>query len=117
MIALAVQGLNLGIDFKGGTQFTFKTHKPYSTGAVQSFMASQGQPDAVVQGTGQTTHGELSELAGPDEDAHERPAGQPDAGASSAISALRGRLEERLRDVRPPDRESTRSTGSSSRCS
>jgi SecD/SecF fusion protein len=57
IIALAVQGLNLGIDFKGGTQFAFKTHQPHSTGSVQSFMASQGQRDAVVQGTGQTTHG------------------------------------------------------------
>ena len=57
LIALAVQGLNLGIDFKGGTTFSFKTHQPHSTGSVQSFMASQGQRDAVVQGTGQTTHG------------------------------------------------------------
>jgi SecD/SecF fusion protein len=57
LIALAVQGLNLGIDFKGGTSFAFKTHQPHSTGSVQSFMASQGQRDAVVQGTGKTTSG------------------------------------------------------------
>ena len=53
LISLGAQGLNLGIDFKGGTQQTFKTHKPYSQGQVQAFMAQQGQPDAVVQGQGQ----------------------------------------------------------------
>jgi SecD/SecF fusion protein len=57
LVALGVNGLNLGIDFKGGTQFAFKTHQPHSTSSVQSFMTSQGQRDAVVQGTGQTTNG------------------------------------------------------------
>jgi SecD/SecF fusion protein len=57
VIALGVNGLNLGIDFKGGTQVTFKTHQPHSTGQVQSFMAQQGQPNAVVQGTGSTVNG------------------------------------------------------------
>src|SRR6185312_10795350 len=52
VISLATQGLNLGIDFKGGTQATFQTHQPYSQGEVQRFMASQGQPDAVVQAEG-----------------------------------------------------------------
>jgi SecD/SecF fusion protein len=52
LISLGVQGLNLGIDFKGGTQFQFSTSQPYSQGHVQSFMAKQGQPDAVVQGQG-----------------------------------------------------------------
>jgi SecD/SecF fusion protein len=51
-IALGVRGLNLGIDFKGGTQITFNTSKGYTQGAVQSFMAKQGQRDAVVQGQG-----------------------------------------------------------------
>ncbi len=55
LISLGVQGLNLGIDFKGGTQQTFQTHQPYSQGQVQAFMAKQGQPDAVVQGQGKTT--------------------------------------------------------------
>ena len=52
LISLGVQGLNLGIDFKGGTQLTFQTSQPYSQAQVQSFMAKQGQPDAVVQGQG-----------------------------------------------------------------
>jgi SecD/SecF fusion protein len=56
VISLATQGLNLGIDFKGGTQATFSTHQPYTQGQVQSFMASQGQRDAVVQGQGKAVN-------------------------------------------------------------
>ncbi len=59
LISLGVQGLNLGIDFKGGTQFQFSTSQPYSPGQVQSFMAKQGQPDAVVQGEGHAVNGDL----------------------------------------------------------
>ena len=58
LISLGVQGLNLGIDFKGGTQLTFQTSQPYSQGQVQSFMANQGQPDAVVQGQGLAGQGD-----------------------------------------------------------
>jgi SecD/SecF fusion protein len=54
-VALGVRGLNLGIDFRGGTQITFKTHKAYSTSQVSSVFASLGQPDAVVQGQGTPT--------------------------------------------------------------
>ena len=60
LVSLGVQGLNLGIDFKGGVQFTFLTHKPYSTGEVQKFMASQGQSDAVVQGKGRAVNGDYT---------------------------------------------------------
>jgi SecD/SecF fusion protein len=52
VVSLGVRGLNLGIDFKGGTQFVFKTHQAYSQGEMARFMAQQGQPDAVVQGAG-----------------------------------------------------------------
>jgi SecD/SecF fusion protein len=57
MVSLGVRGLNLGIDFKGGTQLTFFTHKPYSQGTLQSFMAKHGQRDAVVQGRGKSFSG------------------------------------------------------------
>ncbi|MFL5960060.1 MAG: protein translocase subunit SecD [Gaiellaceae bacterium] len=57
MVSLGVRGLNLGIDFKGGTQITFHTHKAYTTGDVRSFMAQQGQRDAVVQGAGKSVDG------------------------------------------------------------
>jgi SecD/SecF fusion protein len=59
MVSLGVRGLNLGIDFKGGTQITFKTNKAYSQGFVQKFMASQGQRDAVVQGQGNAVNNEF----------------------------------------------------------
>ncbi|HEX3224826.1 MAG TPA: protein translocase subunit SecD [Gaiellaceae bacterium] len=53
-VSLGVRGLNLGIDFKGGTQITFSTHKAYPTSAIQSIAAGPdvGQSDAVVQGRG-----------------------------------------------------------------
>ena len=56
-ISLGVQGLNLGIDFKGGTQITFKTHVEQTTAAVRKLAAGDGQPDAVVQGAGPSQHG------------------------------------------------------------
>ncbi len=61
VISLAVQGLNLGIDFKGGTQITFKTSQPYTQGQVHRFMADHGQPDAVVQGQGRAVNDEFRE--------------------------------------------------------
>jgi SecD/SecF fusion protein len=54
VIALGTRGLNLGIDFKGGTQITFNTKKPYSQGDISRFMTQQGQRDAVVQGRGKS---------------------------------------------------------------
>ena len=59
LISLGAQGLNLGIDFKGGVQFQFQTNKAYSQGQVQSFMAKQGEPDAVVQGQGKSDNGDF----------------------------------------------------------
>jgi len=52
VISLAVQGLNLGIDFKGGTQIAFVTPKPISTSKVTSVADAIGRPDAVIQGRG-----------------------------------------------------------------
>ena len=57
MVSLGVRGLNLGIDFKGGSQITFKTHQAYPTSKVAAFMSQHGQPDAVVQGTGKPVNG------------------------------------------------------------
>ncbi|HUZ98313.1 MAG TPA: protein translocase subunit SecD [Gaiellaceae bacterium] len=56
-VSLGVRGLNLGIDFKGGTQITFKTHKPQTQASVLKIAAADGQPDAVVQGTGSPVNG------------------------------------------------------------
>jgi len=54
-VALGTKGLNLGIDFKGGTQVTFKTAKPVSLTDVRNQAKLIGQNDAVIQGRGKTT--------------------------------------------------------------
>src|SRR5436309_2224069 len=53
-VSLGVRGLNLGIDFKGGTQVTFKTPKPVSLTDVRNQAKDIGQNDAVIQGRGKT---------------------------------------------------------------
>jgi SecD/SecF fusion protein len=52
VVALAVKGLNLGIDFKGGTQVSLTTPKPVALTDVRSEVARIGQGDAIVQGRG-----------------------------------------------------------------
>jgi SecD/SecF fusion protein len=59
IVSLGVRGLNLGIDFKGGSQITFNTPHAYSQSAVTRFMAQQGQRDAVVQGEGHGVDGKF----------------------------------------------------------
>jgi SecD/SecF fusion protein len=58
-ISLGVRGLNLGIDFKGGTQVSFSTHKPHTTAEIQKIAAGSdvNQPDAVIQGRGKAVNG------------------------------------------------------------
>jgi SecD/SecF fusion protein len=55
--ALAVKGLNLGIDFKGGTQVTFKTPKPVSLAAVREETTKFGK-EPIVQGRGKSFGGD-----------------------------------------------------------
>ncbi|HEV7556689.1 MAG TPA: protein translocase subunit SecF, partial [Kofleriaceae bacterium] len=50
--SLVTRGLNLGIDFKGGVQITFKTAKPTPISTVRAQTEAIGQKDAVVQGRG-----------------------------------------------------------------
>jgi SecD/SecF fusion protein len=50
--AIAFKGLNLGIDFQGGTQVTFATPKPVSLESVRSEAGKIGQADAQIQGRG-----------------------------------------------------------------
>src|SRR5947208_1237521 len=52
--SLGTKGLNLGIDFKGGTQVPFKTPKPVSLTDVRNQAKDIGQNDAVIQGRGKT---------------------------------------------------------------
>jgi SecD/SecF fusion protein len=56
--ALGIRGLNLGIDFKGGTQITFKTHQATSLSDVRTEAGKIGQKDAVVQGRGNSFGGD-----------------------------------------------------------
>jgi SecD/SecF fusion protein len=55
--SLATRGLNLGIDFKGGVQITFKTPAYTPISKVRDQARLIGHPDAVVQGTGKSTNG------------------------------------------------------------
>jgi len=61
-VSLATQGLNKGIDFTGGSQFSFRTPTAVSTGSVSSTFASAGIGDAVVQGVGTSTGGDYSQF-------------------------------------------------------
>ena len=52
--AIAIKGLNLGIDFKGGTQINFSTPQPTPLEDVRSEAAKIGQGGAYIQGKGDT---------------------------------------------------------------
>jgi len=54
--ALGLRGLNLGIDFKGGSQLTFKTPVAHTTGDVRQVLKPLGYGDAVIQGRGPGTN-------------------------------------------------------------
>jgi SecD/SecF fusion protein len=58
--ALSTKGLNLGIDFKGGTQVTFKTQQPVSLATVRTEAAAYGK-EPVVQGRGKSFGGDKYE--------------------------------------------------------
>jgi SecD/SecF fusion protein len=57
-VSLGVKGLNLGIDFKGGTQITFQTSSPQPITDVRDQMKAIGRADAIVQGRGTQTGAE-----------------------------------------------------------
>jgi SecD/SecF fusion protein len=58
VVALILQGLNLGIEFKGGTQVDFTTPKPVAIKDVRDQAAVIGQAGAVVQGRGSPVGGD-----------------------------------------------------------
>jgi SecD/SecF fusion protein len=60
--SLAYQGLNLGIDFKGGSQISFKTPQAHGVQDVRGEAASLGLGDAVIQGRGTPTAGGYKEF-------------------------------------------------------
>jgi len=52
ILAIGVKHLNLGIDFKGGTQVAFTTPQPVALDKVRAETAKIGQAGAVIQGRG-----------------------------------------------------------------
>ena len=57
IVSLAVQGLNLGIDFKGGSQFSFKTPQAHQIQDIRAQTTALGIGDAVIQGRGPVENG------------------------------------------------------------
>jgi SecD/SecF fusion protein len=55
--ALAFKGLNLGIDFEGGTQIAFETPQAVQLDQVREQAAKIGQANAVIQGRGASSGG------------------------------------------------------------
>jgi SecD/SecF fusion protein len=55
--SLIFKGLNLGIDFRGGTQLTLNVDEPTEVSAVRSEVDQIGLSNAVVQGRGQELAG------------------------------------------------------------
>jgi SecD/SecF fusion protein len=57
-VSLGVRGLNFGIDFRGGSQITFKTTTPHPISDVRAQFAKIGRAgDAVIQGRGSQVNG------------------------------------------------------------
>ncbi len=50
LLAIGIKGLNLGIDFRGGTQVTFTTEEPVALDDVRSEAAELGQGNAQIVG-------------------------------------------------------------------
>jgi SecD/SecF fusion protein len=55
ILAIGVLGLNLGLDFEGGTQVTFRTSEPTALEDVRNQVEELGLADAVIQGRGEST--------------------------------------------------------------
>ena len=59
-ISLGVQGLNLGIDFRGGSQLTFTTQEPLPVERVREVASAVIPASAIVQGRGEAADGGYS---------------------------------------------------------
>jgi SecD/SecF fusion protein len=60
--AIAVKGLNLGIDFEGGTKVSFTTAQPTALEDVRAQAERVGQGNAVIQGVGASVDGRYREF-------------------------------------------------------
>ena len=48
IVSLSIQGLNLGLDFSGGTLIEFQYDRPAEVEEIRAYMVEQGLPSAVV---------------------------------------------------------------------
>ena len=107
IISLGVRGLNLGIDFKGGSQVTFQTPQPQLVDDVRSDAQSidSSLSKAVIQGRGASTGRQVQELPAADQGA--QPGGRGEAAHRAGVEARRDalRVDDRLRELRAADRE------------
>jgi preprotein translocase subunit SecF len=55
LVSLFTKGLNLGLDFTGGTQIELSYEQPADLGNIREQLAGAGYADAVVQSFGATT--------------------------------------------------------------
>jgi SecD/SecF fusion protein len=53
--SIVIKGLNLGIDFEGGSELGFSTPQPVALEDVREAAANVGQESAVIQGVGEET--------------------------------------------------------------
>ena len=60
LASLGIRGLNLGIDFKGGTQLTFKTHQARPIEEVRTQVGRVVSAGSYVQGKGKQVNGNYS---------------------------------------------------------
>jgi SecD/SecF fusion protein len=60
--SLIFKGLNLGIDFRGGTQMTFQTERPVDVADVRAEARKFELGDAVIQGRGDAVDGRFREF-------------------------------------------------------
>jgi SecD/SecF fusion protein len=58
ILSLLINGLNLGIDFKGGSAIDFTTPRPVALESVRTEMEQIGRGDDVLQGRGEEFSGE-----------------------------------------------------------
>ena len=58
VLALGIRGLNLGIDFEGGSKISFATTQPVALEDVRAQAERVGQGNAILQGVGASAGGE-----------------------------------------------------------
>jgi SecD/SecF fusion protein len=58
ILSLAINGLNLGIDFKGGSAIDFTTRQPVALETVRTEMEQIGRGDDILQGRGERSSGD-----------------------------------------------------------